>query len=287
MKIEGRQKIALKNKALSPSLILMYNNLMEEESKKGFLTLREASKISGKSQMTIWRLIRKMLKGVKEGVIENGIENVIEEKFEGFGKKRYYIRQEYLFEKYNLSPPPTKDVIGVIDNVIQNGIGVKRNGIDVIDNVIDKPQNVIEGSKNVIDNGIGVIHKSENVIEKKRNVIENVIDVKENVIQNLKNVIGGVKQNLTKLEVENKHLQDNLQNRDRAILGMKQEIKDERKRTFEIAHEERERGDLKIEEKDKEIKTAYLEVGKLMGKTKGLEEQIKLLTTPKKKWWQR
>ena len=78
-------------------------------------------------------------------------------------------------------------------------------------------------------------------------------------------------------------LETNLQNRDRAILEMQQEIKEEKKRVFE----ERKIGEEKVEEKDKEIKQTYLEVGKLMGKTKGLEDQIKLLTTPKKKWWQR
>jgi len=67
------------------------------------------------------------------------------------------------------------------------------------------------------------------------------------------------------LETSNKHLSQNIQNREEAIL----------------------RKEVEMKEKEQKLHSSLIQLGIEKGRADGLETQIKLIATPKKKWWQK
>jgi len=125
----------------------------------------------------------------------------------------------------------------------------------------------------------GVPNQKEKVIRQKPKVISQNHDQKpkvpnqnEKVSRQNDKAIKGLKHWLENVRFENiglkkdvEHLNQNIQNREQALLRKETEMK----------------------EREQKLHSSLIQLGIEKGRADGLENQIKLLTTPVKRWWQK
>jgi len=184
-----------------------------------FLTIAEATKLTGKSKMTIWRLI--------QSVKENDTEMIQIKEYAGFKGKQLKISEDYLRKLYNI---PDTEMLKNVKDPIPPVSDVKQP-VSFPNNTPVSPYN-----KKLSKENKGLKHYLENIR------FENV----------------GLKKDV-------EHLSQNIQNREQALLKKETEMK----------------------EKEQKLHSSLVQLGIEKGRADGLENQIKMLTAPKKKWWQK